>query len=60
MCCHGTCLAPVDRLVAGFFDEYFYDNGDEVSIAATQAVAYDFRFRFPHNSNIRGAEGHVI
>lgn len=46
--------------MAGFFDEFFPNDQEEISIAASQPVAYDFRSRFPHNINILGAKGHVI
>ncbi len=60
LCSHGTGLAPVDHLVAGFFDEFFHDDRDEVSIAASLPVAYDFRSRFLYNNNILGVVSHVI
>ncbi|KAL9026483.1 MAG: hypothetical protein Q9196_004857 [Gyalolechia fulgens] len=52
---HGTGFAPVDHLVAGFFNEFFYDDRDEFSLAASLPVAYDFRSRFLYNNNILGA-----
>ena len=60
ICSHGTGLAPVDHVVCGFYDEFFNDNKDEVAIAASLPVAYDFRSRFLYNNTLLGVAGDII
>ena len=60
ICSHGSGLAPLDRAIVGFFEEFYHHGSDQLQIASNLPPCYDLRSRFLYNNIVFGLTGNII